>query len=66
MSNFGIFLRLCIHGHEMCMCLKALLPLLHVEFTFKTIVIPLKSLPLVYVGAFQTIGTIGIERLHCT
>jgi hypothetical protein len=50
----------------MCMCLKALLPLVHVEFTFKTIVIPLKSLPLVYVGAFQTIGTISIERLHCT
>jgi len=37
-----------------------------VEFTFKSIVIPLKTLLLVYVGTFQTIGTIGIEGLHCT
>jgi len=50
----------------MCMCLKASLALIWLEFTFKSIVIPLKSLPLVCAGAFQTIGGIGIERLHCT
>jgi hypothetical protein len=48
------------------MCLKVLLALIWLEFTFTSIVISLKSLPLVCAGAFQTIGAIGIEKLHCT